>query len=168
MVSIFISLSLVGSQADAAQAISLKNCGSAYPKAAIIHSNQVDLSFASKEEIPFGIADIEWVKADGQIIETQSIKLNQINSGVNFITTEISEQTKIATHILLKINERLCYFAAVQTKPEWTAAAFIPGMAATSCSLEVNSVANQQMLFSFILFTALLLLSQRRRLRLKV
>lgn len=134
--------------------------------------DSIDLNFQSKQEAVYPIVDWKLIKQNGQQSASGQIDVSLIEGGLNFITWNAPVRESDDSFLVLRVNEKDCYYA--QLKSVQTTSLESPGPTfvkadlsifpmVTSCSLQETAAPFTHMLVSLILLSMVLILMHRLR-----
>jgi hypothetical protein len=152
-----------------ADVVELRECGSKPLKSQRLeNSGLIDLSFHSKDEVPYPRIDIEVLNRDGAVQASEQLALKSVKGGLNFVTVSSTLFGPSAHMVILKVNNKFCQFAAIDAKLPQDQPVHVQAAVASpvSCSMQASPENDlNKMFFCFLAFSALLLLIQRWRMR---
>lgn len=128
-----------------------------------LHSGEiVDAAYQAKENLSFAFADVTVAK------DAFQLKVNEITTGLNFLTVRIPETSEKTSTLILRVNERLCFYSQISIKPQiqkiqYSKAEFLGIPSVTSCSLQTSGPNYSGMFIAFALFSLVCLLMHRLR-----
>lgn len=132
----------------------------------------VDLSFSSKDAYQYPIVDVQLKsRVSLKSRDVDQVHISEVKGGLNFITLQSPEASAQDHFLVLKINDRDCYYAQIksfESAPEDEQPQFVKAQmlsVSTSCSIQEGDRDYRAMLIAFLGFTVLLLILYRIRMR---
>ena len=132
--------------------------------------DSIDLNFQSKQEWIYPIVDWKLIKQDGRVSSNGQIRVSLVQGGLNFVTWNAPSREDDDAFLMLRVNEKDCYYAQLKksepTNLEAPAPIFLKAQLiplATSCSLQDTPANFAHMLISILLFSLILFLMYRLR-----